>query len=143
MDAELAGRSVDSLWSDARLCNRSTWWNKWSKDPVIGDVLATVRKLAQTWHDGRSVRALAQAAERLALAAPVAVGRAIQMMNSLDEQVVLRASFGILDRAGMETATKSKVDTTTVELSLDEWRAQQKERQAQATQAMDDFANVE
>lgn len=106
VDAEIAGRPVESIWALPTTCNRSVWWTKWSKDLAISAVLAEVRRLAHAWHDGRSLRALAQAAERLALASPVAVARAIAMLQSDDEQVVLRAAFGILDRAGVETAVK-------------------------------------
>lgn len=120
VDAELAGNSVDGIWIDPRLCNRSTWWNKWSKDPVIADVLGNVRKLAREWHAGRSVNALALAAERLALASPAAVTRVIRLLESQDPQVVLRAAFGILDRAGKETAAKAK---STLEIEyVNDWR---------------------
>lgn len=108
VDARIAGRSEETVWALPETCNRSIYHTKWKHDPTFAEVLAKVTSLARTWKDGASLRALSRAAERLALASPVAVARAIAMLQSNDEQVVLRAAFGILDRAGVETAVKSK-----------------------------------
>lgn len=143
VDARIAGRSEETVWALPDTCNRSIYHGKWKKDPVFAEVLERVTGLARTWKDGAALRALSQAAERLALASPVAVGRAIAMLQSEDEQVVLRAAFGILDRAGVETAAKSKMEVDSIEMSLEEWRATQKQRQQAATQALEDFADVE
>lgn len=107
VDARIAGRPEETVWSLPDTCSRTVYQTKWKRDPVFGEVLERVTSLARTWKDGQGLRALAQAAERLALASPVAVARAIAMLQSSDEQVVLRAAFGILDRAGVETAAKS------------------------------------
>ena len=112
VDARLAGKTEESVWQRDETCSRSVYHEKWKKDPTFADVLTKVTALARQWHNGRSLRALAQAAERLALASPVAVAKAIAMLNSLDDQVALRAAFGILDRAGVETAVKSKAEIT-------------------------------
>ena len=73
-------------------------------------MLTNVTKLARDWKDGEALRALGEAARRLALASPMAVAKAIMMMQSNDDQVALRAAFGILDRAGVETAQKSSTE---------------------------------
>ena len=75
-------------------------------------MLKQVETLAREYVDGRALRAKQQAAERLALAAPIAVATAIREMQSDDPAVRLRAAFGILDRAGIETAPKGTVAGT-------------------------------
>lgn len=141
VDARIAGRTEESVWTLPETCNRSVYHVKWKKDPTFAEVLTKVTDLARGWKDGASLRALSQAAERLALASPIAVARAIAMLQSDDEQVVLRAAFGILDRAGVETAAKGKTEVTNVDMTLEEWRAAQAQRQAQAKQALTDFGN--
>ena len=46
------------------------------------------------------------------LASPVAVGKLIELLRSTDEAIVARASTAILDRAGVETATKASTETS-------------------------------
>ncbi len=82
--------------------------------------LAEVDGLAKGWRDGRSLRALNDAAERLALAAPVAVGKLIERLKSDDEAIILRAAIAILDRAGLETAAKSSQAVDVSKLSDEE-----------------------
>lgn len=118
VDARLAGRTEESVWQRDDTCSRSVYHEKWKKDPTFADVLGKVTALARQWQDGRSIRALALAAERLALASPVAVAKAITLMSSADEQIAIRAAFGILDRAGAATATKA---TTVQTLDADQF----------------------
>lgn len=122
VDARLAGRPEESVWHQPGVCNRGTYHLKWKKQPGFAQALAAVDRLAREWKDGRAIRALQDAAERLALAAPIAVAKATALMASADEAIVLRAAFGILDRAGVETATKSSTAAEVkhdVEFSLD------------------------
>lgn len=136
VDARLTGVSEETVWRRPDTCSRTIYHNKWKKEPVFASVLADVTKLAQEWRDGRATRALAEAAERLALASPLAVGKLIQKLNSQDEKIVLRAALGILDRAGMETAAKAQVGLGGIDdlLSDDEQRALEKALQEQAAQ---------
>lgn len=108
VDARLAGRSEETIWERPETCSRSTWHGKWKKQPLMQDVLASVDRAARRWTDTRTIRALAEAAERLQLAAPAAAGKAISLMLSLDDRVALQAAFGVLDRAGVETAPKQQ-----------------------------------
>jgi hypothetical protein len=96
------------VWGRADCCNRSTWHNKWKHDELMVSVLGNVERSARRWIDTKAARALADAAEKLALASPAAVGVAIRRMSSGDDNVALRAAFGILDRAGVETAPKQQ-----------------------------------
>lgn len=112
VDARIAGRPEETVWTLPETCSRTVYHTKWKRDPVFAEVLEQVTAAARQWRDGTALRALAQAAERLALASPVAVARAIALLQSSDEQVVLRAAFGILDRAGVETAVKSRTELT-------------------------------
>mgnify|MGYP000891297372 FL=1 len=109
--ARLAGESEETVWEPRRpeTCSRSIYHGKWKKAPLFADVLEQVHALAVKFQDGKSLRAKQQAAERLALAAPVAVATAIREMQSEDPAVRLRAAFGILDRAGLETAASQTV----------------------------------
>lgn len=141
VDARIAGQPEESVWGRPETCSRNIYHAKWKKDPIFASVLENVTALARTWHDGRALRALSRAAERLALASPVAVARAITLMDSGDEAVALRAAFGILDRAGVETAAKSKVDVKSVEMTHAEWVADQEKRHQQAQQALADFVD--
>lgn len=141
VDARLAGTPEEDVWRRADTCSRTVYHTKWKKDAIFADVLATVESLARNWKSTETVRALTEAARRLALAAPVAAAAAIRRLQDDDGNIALRAAFGILDRAGVETATKSSAEVTGVELTLDEWRTQQAERQRQAQEALDDFAD--
>ena len=67
VDARLAGETEESVWTQPQCCSRNTYHSKWKRDPVFADVLDKVYDLARDWNDGRSVRALDEAAERLAL----------------------------------------------------------------------------
>ena len=107
VDAQLAGRSEQSVWGTPGVCNRGTYHLKWKFQPDFAAALATVSRLAREWRDTRALRALQGAAESLALAAPAAVAKAVGLMDSQDDRVALSAAFGILDRAGVETAGKS------------------------------------
>ena len=108
VDARLAGRSEESVWKLPEVCNRNTYHMKWKKDPVFAGVLDEVDRLARGWKDNRALRALNQAAERLAVASPAAAMAAIRMLEADDMAVRLRAAFGILDRAGFQTAAKGQ-----------------------------------
>lgn len=135
VDAKLAGRSEESVWGLPTVCARSTYHGKWRKDPLFADVLERVGNLARGWVNGRSVRALQEAAERLALASPVAVSTSIQHLQHPDGNVALRAAFGILDRAGMETAAKgSQRVENEVTLDADQFAVLMGEAQEQAAE---------
>ena len=114
VDARLAGRSEETVWEPRRpdTCSRAIYHAKWRNDPVFAEVLEQVTTLARGWQDGRALRALRQAAERMALAAPIAVGVAVAELKADDPAIRLRAAFGILDRAGMETATKASAEVS-------------------------------
>jgi hypothetical protein len=106
VDARLAGKPEESVWDRPETCNRRTYHMRWKHDPAFAGALAEVQRLASEFKDSRVVRALAQAAERLALASPVAAAKVIELLGAGDERVRLQAAFGILDRAGQETASK-------------------------------------
>jgi len=49
VDARLAGRSEETVWTREETCNRSTWHNKWKHDQVMLDVLNSVERAARRW----------------------------------------------------------------------------------------------
>lgn len=122
VDARLAGRSEETVWERPETCTRSTWHEKWKRDPLMADVLATVERQARRWVDTRVARSLAAAAERLALASPavaeqlveiavrgrVRVGEGGERYEQASPADVVRAGLGVLDRAGVETAPKQQ-----------------------------------
>lgn len=125
VDARLAGRSEETVWKVPGTCARSTWHDSWKHDPVMQDVLASVERAARRWTDTKTIRALAEAAERLALASPAAAEQLIEIgtrgrlryvpdgaTQPSYEQAsgpdVVRAALGVLDRAGVETAPKQQ-----------------------------------
>lgn len=98
-------------------CSSTTWYGRyaggekrpgWREDPQIAEALRVCTERARRWENTRMARALAEAAERLAMASPAAVAVAIRAMGASDDNVKLRAAFGILDRAGVETAPKQQ-----------------------------------
>jgi len=107
VDAHLAGRSEETVWTLPEACSRKTYHGKWKKNPIFAAVLAEVDGLAKGWRDGKALQALNEAAEGLALASPDAVAKLVERLNSFDEGIILRAATAILDRAGIETAAKS------------------------------------
>jgi len=110
VDARLSGRSDESVFRAPRaegVCHRSTYHEKWKFEPDFAQTLTTVEGLARSWKTNRAATALAQAAERLILASPIAAAKAIALLASGDEKVQLQAAFGILDRADPMTAAKA------------------------------------
>ncbi len=110
VDARLAGMSEETVWQRADTCSRNTWHAKWKRNALLVDVLASVESIARNWKDTEDIRALREAARLMAMASPAAVGVAIKRMASGDENVSLRAAFGLLDRADKETAIKSSME---------------------------------
>lgn len=108
VDARLAGRSEETVWHLPTTCSRNTYHAKWKHDEIFVDVLVAVERLAREWMDTRALKAIQNAAEKLQLASPAAADRAIALMDSEDLDVAIKAAFGVLDRAGVETAPKQQ-----------------------------------
>jgi len=109
--ARLAGESDETVWSPRRpeTCARAVYQSHWKQHALFADVLTQVERIARAHVDGRALRAKQEAAEKLALASLDAVARLVTLLDSIDESIVLRASTAVLDRAGIETASKSTV----------------------------------
>ncbi|MCB0042873.1 MAG: hypothetical protein KDE23_24475 [Caldilinea sp.] len=110
IDANMSGKSEETVWEREDTCARSTWHEKWKRDPLIADVLERARRVAHAWRDGLAANTLAEAAELLALESYASVQEAARLRDeSEDDRVRLQAAFGILDRADIKTATKVDV----------------------------------
>ena len=110
IDANMSGKSEETVWEREDTCARSTWHEKWKRDPLIAEVLERARRLAHDWRDGLAANTLAEAAELLALESYASVQEAARLRDeSEDDRVRLQAAFGILDRADIKTATKVDV----------------------------------
>lgn len=107
IDARIGGESDASVFRKAGTVSRDTWYKKWSKDPLITHVLETIENMVRPARDRAALAAMAGAAGTMQLSSPAAVARVIELMESKDDAVALKAAFGLLDRAGMETAVKS------------------------------------
>lgn len=127
--ARIAGRSEETVWSLPETCNRATYHSKWKKHPVFADVLKRVTAAARHYKDTEAARAVAKAAERLAMASPVAAARLAALLQSDDETTVRLAAVNILDRAGLETA--AKVQQQQIGSTLEEWRQDAERRRQQ------------
>lgn len=106
VDARLAGESETAVFGRPDTCNVNTYHVKWKHDPAFSACLGTLSTLAQEWQDTKYVRALQTATERLQIAAPVAASKLVALMGNPDPNVQYRAATAILDRAGVETASK-------------------------------------
>jgi hypothetical protein len=144
VDARLAGKPEETIWDRAKhpdVCSRTIYHNKWKREPVFAEVLETVTRLARDWRDGRALRALRQAAEKMALASPLAADQLVSIATAgqvrrarvgpdkkpviftepAPTADVLRAAVALLDRAGMQTAAKSV--TAAAALDADQFAA--------------------
>ncbi len=141
VDARLARRSEETVWSVPGTCNRRVYHTKWKRDPAFAETLKAVHDLAVHHKNARAVSALSEAAENLALASPAAVAAAVRLLMSADEAVRLRAAFGILDRAGVETANKGSA-TITQAMDADQFAALQAQAKRTAVSVEDDAATA-
>lgn len=129
VDARVSGHSEETIWDRQRfpdVCARSVYHGKWKKNALFMEVLANVTALAQAWKDGEELRSIELAARKLRLAAPVVADQLVSVATTgrvrrvqdagAGPRVVyedaaageiLRATLALLDRAGMETATKT------------------------------------
>lgn len=123
------------VWRQPETCSKTIYYTKWRLDPIFADVLAQVEKAARTWHDETEIRALALSRRRLAVYSPHAAQTAFEALNNPDPHVRLRAAFGILDRAGLDTANAGDADSET-QAELDAWRREAERRRQQADHAV-------
>jgi hypothetical protein len=111
--AATPGRSMSDVFKEPDCCNRSTWYDRpsrdgWESDPQIQHALALATERAQHWQDTTIARHIAEAQRIIAEASPEAAQRIITLMVGADDQrVQLKASESILDRIS-ETADKSQ-----------------------------------
>lgn len=130
VDARLAKKTEATVWDRDKhpdVCSKTVYYKWIDNDPVFVEALAAVSRLATEWRDGRALRALQQAAEKMALASPLAAdqlvsiatagqvrraraganGKLVVFTEAAATADVLRAAVALLDRAGMQTAAKS------------------------------------
>lgn len=103
VEARLNGTSEEEVWKRKDTCARRIYHEKWKKEEIFASTLAEVTKAARTV---KAQTALDNAIHKLSLNTEAAVDRVVELIQSIDGQVALRASFGLLDRAGLATAPK-------------------------------------
>jgi hypothetical protein len=110
VDARLAGNPEESIWKRTDTCSRSTYHEKWKRDPVFASVLDAVAQKAIEWRETEEVRALRSAARKLALASPTAVDVLVGLLASVDETERRLAAGDLLDRASTATSEKHSTE---------------------------------
>lgn len=135
--ARLEKRSDNWAFKNATPGHKTTYHKTWKHDPEFAEVLAEVERLAVHWKSQIEARAMAEAASRLAMLAPVAVTVTAKALRSSDLNIALKAAFGIMDRAGLggkvthEVTGPEGLPVGTL-MSLDEWRRHQATRRQEA-----------
>lgn len=104
VEARINGTPEEDVWKRKDTCTRRIYHQKWKVEPLFAETLAAVTSGART---AKAKTALENALYKLQVSTETAVDRAIELIQSRDEQVALRASFGLLDRADIKTAAKS------------------------------------
>lgn len=103
VEARLNGTSEEEVFKRKDTCARRIYHEKWKKEPLFADTLAKV--VAET-RKFKAETALNNAIYKLQYNTETAVDRVVELIQHVDGQVALRASFGLLDRAGLSTAQK-------------------------------------
>ncbi len=163
--AVATGESLTSVFERDDTCKADIWYGTkrrngtrkpgWKEDPTIKAAHDLAVERARWWVRVRqsgavqnSLDILMDAGEHAAqqLANMVKMGVLVfdfgadgMELRRADPGHILEASKQILDRISAATASKST--TEVVGMSLEEWRAAQAQRQAQAAQALTDFGD--
>ena len=165
VDARLAQKAESEVWDREKhpeVCSKTVYYKWLKKDKKFKEALETVTKLAKEWRASRALRALQQAAEKMALASPLAAdqlvsiatagqvrraragagGKPVVFTEPAPTADVLRAAVALLDRAGMQTAAKSVQASAALDADqLAALLAQAKVRAAEIDQAAADGWN--
>jgi hypothetical protein len=160
------GQPVSAVFERDDTCKADIWYGTkrrngsrkpgWREEPTIATALHVATERARWWvrvKQGQAVQNSLDILMDLSEDAARQIASAIrfgQLTFDRDAEIVikqasvaevLKASTEVLDRVSAATASKST--TEVVGMSLEEWRAAQKQRQTQATQALADFADDE
>lgn len=160
------GESLRSVFGRPDTCKADHWYGTtrrngsrkpgWKEDPAINAALQLATERARWWvrvKGGSAVQNALDALVDLSEDAVRQIASAIRfgqltfdrgpelVIKQASVAEVLKASAEVLDRVSTVTANKST--TEVVGMSLEEWREAQKQRQAQAAQALADFADDE
>lgn len=126
VEAELAGRPKEDVWSLSETCTKNVWYKKWSNDPIMQLAMKRLRTAMMDMQDAEMIMALNLSKRRLALLTPDAVDVLEDSMEvTIEPAVRLRASTAVLDRADYSTAEKTaaKHDVSVHKLLSDEDQA--------------------
>jgi hypothetical protein len=160
------GESITAVLERDDTCKSDIWYGAkrrngsrksgWREDPHIAAALQLATERARWWVRVKQGQAVQNALDTLIDVAEDAAGNIVSAIRygqlvflRADEAVikqasvaeVLKASTEALDRISAATASKST--TEVIGMSLEEWRAAQKQRQQTVTQVLEDFADEE
>lgn len=97
-------------------CARSTWLDKWSKDPLVAEVRANVLRTVEEYRQEAAGTAVAEALVIIQESAADAARTVVNLLYSDNEAMRRLAAEAILDRASRITAVKREdKDTLTPE----------------------------
>lgn len=97
-------------------CARSTWLDKWSKDPLVAEVRANVLHIAEEHRQEAAATAVTEALTIIQEAAPIAARAVVALLGNESAAMRRLAAEAILDRASRVTAVKrDDKDTMTPE----------------------------
>lgn len=164
--AVATGQSLRSVFGRKDTCTADIWYGPmrkgkrkrgWKDEPAIALALHLATERARWWVRVKNTGAVQSSLDILMDAGESAAQQLANMvkmgvlvfdfgadgleLRRADVGHVLEASKQILDRISAATASKST--TEVIGMSLEEWRVAQKQRQQAATQALEDFADVE
>jgi hypothetical protein len=114
VSARLLGKTLSKSLTPAEL----SYWSLYRLEPLFLETYDQVMKTAMSVFERMSFDNLRRASHLVAINAPQAALAAIEVLNSDDERTRLSAAFGLLDRAGVSTASKSTINVQT------DWRKQ-------------------
>lgn len=114
---ELGEKDVTG-WLAGEQCptSRTAWYRDAGKnylaDPLFATALEAYRQRALAWQVGEEVKAVRLAQNELRTKSLAAARRLVGLLDSNDERVQLDAAKTVLDRAGVETASKQQAQVT-------------------------------
>lgn len=87
-------------------CARSTWKDRWRKEPLTAEVYQNVRALILEARQASTIEAVTEAQDIIQKAAPRAARTLVALLTSANEMTRRLAAESILDRASQLTAVK-------------------------------------
>lgn len=114
---ELGDQDVTTWLADPQCPTSRTAWYRhgganYLNNPDFAAALEAYKQRALAWQMGEEVKAVRQAQNELRTKSLAAARKLVGLLDSHDERVQLDAAKTVLDRAGVETASKQQAQVT-------------------------------